>query len=161
MVLELQRISLLWDELWIGTIQQYGAEINRRVKKMEDEVKRLNVNQNLSEAEKKSLAKEKYNIVFKPLLYVFEKVRVVGTRQYLSGSGGGVEVECWSTDAEDSDSIPGINRGFISVFFSPIFASVSTHSPRTFLFFCLSLTVSKVNRWILLMSSLFHNVQSV
>ena len=56
MVLELQRISLLWDELWIGTIQQYGAEINRRVKKMEDEVKRLNVNQNLSEAEKKSLA---------------------------------------------------------------------------------------------------------
>ena len=76
MVLELQRISLLWDELWIGTIQQYGAEINRRVKKMEDEVKRLNVNQNLSEAEKKSLAKEKYNIVFKPLLYVFEKVRV-------------------------------------------------------------------------------------
>ena len=77
MVLELQRISLLWDELWIGTIQQYGAEINRRVKKMEDEVKRLNVNQSLSEVEKKSLAKEKYNIVFKPLLYVFEKVDVI------------------------------------------------------------------------------------
>jgi hypothetical protein len=41
---------------------------------MEEEVKRLKVNQNLSEEEKKSLAKEKYNIVFKPLLYVFEKV---------------------------------------------------------------------------------------
>ncbi len=74
MVLELQRISLLWDELWVGTIQQYGAEINRRVKKMEEEVNRLNVNQSLTDGEKKLLAKEKYNIVFKPLLYVFEKV---------------------------------------------------------------------------------------
>ena len=73
MVLELQRISLLWDELWIGTIQQYGTEINRRVKKMDDEVRRLNVNQNLSEEEKKTLAKDKYNIVFRPLLYIFEQ----------------------------------------------------------------------------------------
>ena len=40
MVLGLQRISLLWDELWMSTIQQYGAEVNRRVKKMDDEVKR-------------------------------------------------------------------------------------------------------------------------
>ena len=74
MVIELQRISLLWDELWVGTIQQYGAEINRRVKKMDEEVNRLNVNASLSVTEKKSLAKEKYNIVFKPLLYVFDKV---------------------------------------------------------------------------------------
>ena len=74
MVLELQRISLLWDELWLGTIQQYGAEINRRVKKMDEEVNRLNVNKSLNENEKTSLAKDKYNIVFKPLLYVFEKV---------------------------------------------------------------------------------------
>jgi PI-3-kinase-related kinase SMG-1 len=40
MVRELQRISLLWDELWAGTIQQYGAEISRRVRKMEEEVNR-------------------------------------------------------------------------------------------------------------------------
>ena len=131
MVLELQRISLLWDELWIGTIQQYGAEINRRVKKMEDEVKRLNVNQNLSEAEKKSLAKEKYNIVFKPLLYVFEKVRVVGTRQYLSGSGGGVEVECWSTDAEDSDLIPGVDINFHFSLHINFLRQLLRHLPRT------------------------------
>ena len=86
MVLELQRISLLWDELWLGTIQQYGAEINRRVKKMDEEVNRLNVNKSLNENEKTSLAKDKYNIVFKPLLYVFEKVWNGMLRHALGGA---------------------------------------------------------------------------
>ena len=72
---ELQRISLLWDELWLGTLQQYSGDIAKRIKKMEDEVARLNRNQTLSAEEKKLLVLDKYNIVFKPLLYVFEKVR--------------------------------------------------------------------------------------
>ena len=29
---ELQRISLLWDEMWLGTLQQYNVDINKRVK---------------------------------------------------------------------------------------------------------------------------------
>ncbi len=36
---ELQRISLLWDELWLGTLQQYSNDMNRRVKRMEEEVR--------------------------------------------------------------------------------------------------------------------------
>ena len=73
-VYELQRISLLWDELWLGTLQQYGNEVNRRVKKMEDEVQRLDRNHTLTEKEKRRLVKEKYNIIFKPLIYILEKV---------------------------------------------------------------------------------------
>ena len=76
---ELQRISLLWDELWLGTLQQYSGDITKRIKRMEDEVARLNRNQTLSAEEKKLLVLDKYNIVFKPLLYVFEKV---GTQIY-------------------------------------------------------------------------------
>lgn len=76
-VYELQRISLLWDELWVGTLQQYGNEVNRRVKKMEDEVQRLDRNHTLSEHEKTRLVKEKYNIIFKPLIYILEKVAAV------------------------------------------------------------------------------------
>ena len=76
-VYELQRISLLWDELWLGTVQQYGNEINRRVKKMEDEVQRLGRNHTLTEVEKTRLVKEKYNIIFKPIIYILEKVAAV------------------------------------------------------------------------------------
>ena len=43
---------------------------------MEDEVARLSRNQTLSAEEKKLLVLDKYNIVFKPLLYVFEKVGI-------------------------------------------------------------------------------------
>lgn len=73
-VFELQRISLLWDELWVGRLQQYSGEIGRRVKRMEDEVKKLADNKDLSQAEKDTLVKEKYNIVFKPMLFILEKV---------------------------------------------------------------------------------------
>ena len=73
-VYELQRISVLWDELWLGTLQQYGNEINRRTKKMEDELQRLDRNNTLSEQEKTRLVREKYNIIFKPIIYVLEKV---------------------------------------------------------------------------------------
>ena len=76
-VYELQRISLLWDELWLGTLQQYGNEVNRRVKKMEEEIYRLDRNCTLSEQEKIRLVKEKYNIIFKPLIYILEKVATV------------------------------------------------------------------------------------
>ena len=74
------RISLLWDELWLGTLQQYSGDISKRIKRMEDEVARLSRNQTLSAEEKKLLVLDKYNIVFKPLLYVFEKV---GVKLYL------------------------------------------------------------------------------
>ena len=78
---ELQRISLLWDELWLGTLQQYSGDITKRIKRMEDEVARLNRNQTLSAEEKKLLVLDKYNIVFKPLLYVFEKVYSITNKE--------------------------------------------------------------------------------
>ena len=73
-VFELQRISLLWDELWVGRLQQYSGEIGRRVKRMEDEVKKLADNKDLCQEEKDTLVKEKYNIVFKPILFILDKV---------------------------------------------------------------------------------------
>ena len=74
LVSQLQRISILWDELWFGTIQQYNPEVSRRVKKMEEEAKRLAKNESLNADEKRALVKEKYNILFKPILYVLNKV---------------------------------------------------------------------------------------
>ncbi len=71
---ELQRISLLWDDLWLGTLLQYSHDINKRVRKMEEEAKRLLMNETLSPDEKEPLLMDKYNIIFKPVLFVLEKI---------------------------------------------------------------------------------------
>ena len=78
---ELQRISLLWDELWMGTLQQHSHDVAKRVRKMEEEALRLSRNRALSEEEKRHLALDKYNIIFKPLLYVFEKVAAITEKE--------------------------------------------------------------------------------
>ena len=65
LVSELQRTSILWDELWFGTIQQYQHEVMKKIKKMEEEIEKLQRNSSLSDDEKKELVKEKYYILFR------------------------------------------------------------------------------------------------
>ena len=55
LVSELQRTSILWDELWFGTIQQYQHEVMKKIKKMEEEIEKLQRNSSLSDDEKKEL----------------------------------------------------------------------------------------------------------
>jgi len=62
---ELQRVSLLWDELWLGTLSQHSYAVSKMVKRMEEEAKRLELNEALTEEEKRKLALEKYNIIFR------------------------------------------------------------------------------------------------
>ena len=54
-----------------------SGEINRRIKRMDDEVKKLAENEDLTQEEKENLVKEKYNIVFKPMLFILDKVASV------------------------------------------------------------------------------------
>ena len=37
---ELRRVTLLWDELWLGTLVQYSGEVQRQIKKFQDEADR-------------------------------------------------------------------------------------------------------------------------
>jgi hypothetical protein len=62
---ELQRISLLWDELWLGTLSQHSYTVAKMVKRMEEEATRLELNEALSQEEKQKLSLEKYNIIFR------------------------------------------------------------------------------------------------
>ncbi len=78
---ELQRISLLWDELWLGTLMQYSHDVARRIKRMEEEARRLEMNNTLSAQEKKLLVLDKYNIVFRPLIYVLEKISLMTSKE--------------------------------------------------------------------------------
>ena len=71
---ELRRVTLLWDELWLGSLAQYTSEIARQVKRFQEEAARLESNKSLSEQEKKQLLVEKYSIVFSRLLAVLDQV---------------------------------------------------------------------------------------
>jgi hypothetical protein len=66
-VQELRRITLLWDELWLGTLVQHHAEISRRLQQLELEVLRVEDNASLSLADKDRLITEKHRIILKPV----------------------------------------------------------------------------------------------
>jgi len=66
-VQELRRITLLWDELWLGTLVQHHAEISRRLQQLELEVVRVEANVSLSSVDKDRLIAEKHRIILKPV----------------------------------------------------------------------------------------------
>nr|MBE5726627.1 no-on-and-no-off transient C [Cucujiformia] len=74
LVRELRRITLLWDELWLGTLLRHHSEINKRQHQLEYEIEKVNENANLSDEEKISLIAEKHRIVIKPLIFVLEQL---------------------------------------------------------------------------------------
>ncbi|XP_023332658.1 serine/threonine-protein kinase SMG1 [Eurytemora carolleeae] len=76
-VSELRRITLLWDELWLGTLAQYSGEVQRRINRFEQESGRLESNSSLTVDDKLKLVKDKYNIVFTPIIYVLDQVAAI------------------------------------------------------------------------------------
>ncbi|CAG9824418.1 unnamed protein product [Phaedon cochleariae] len=74
LVKELRRITLLWDELWLGTLAQHQSEINKRQQQLEYEIEKVNENTSLDKEEKASLIAEKHRIIIKPLIFVLEQL---------------------------------------------------------------------------------------
>lgn len=70
-VSELRRITLLWDELWLGTLNQHHTELNRRLTQLEQEVSRVENNSSLTSFEKTALIAEKHRIILKPVSNLF------------------------------------------------------------------------------------------
>lgn len=69
LVSELRRITLLWDELWLGTLVQRQTDIGRRINQLEAELNKTEHHPHLTDAEKEHIAIEKYTILFKPVIY--------------------------------------------------------------------------------------------
>lgn len=75
LVSELRRITILWDELWLGCLIQHQPDINRRLSQLESELNRLEENDSLSETLRQELAREKYRIIMKPIIMIFEQLQ--------------------------------------------------------------------------------------
>ena len=54
-VKELRRITLLWDELWLGSLNQHHSDIQKRLLGLAEEAKRLNSNTTLSIEQKSKM----------------------------------------------------------------------------------------------------------
>lgn len=66
-IMELRRITLLWEELWHGSLMQTHHDVTRRQQQLEDEIKRVNGNQNLTNQQKTTLIREKHIAIMKPV----------------------------------------------------------------------------------------------
>ncbi|CAF1174376.1 unnamed protein product [Didymodactylos carnosus] len=76
-VYELRRITVLWEELWLGTLTQLQEEIGRRVDNLKDELQRLETMSHLTKDEKEFIIKEKQDVVFKSFLTVLETINQI------------------------------------------------------------------------------------
>ncbi|KAI8501131.1 Serine/threonine-protein kinase smg1 [Branchiostoma belcheri] len=77
MVSELRRVTLLWEELWFGALNQHHGDITRRIHQLEDEVKRVLSNATLSHEEKSAIILEKHNAILKPTVFAMEHLKAI------------------------------------------------------------------------------------
>ncbi|XP_058442712.1 serine/threonine-protein kinase Smg1 [Malaya genurostris] len=78
LVHELRRISLLWDELWVISLQQIYSEYAKRFTSFENELQKISENGQLDN--KKGLLVEKYKLLLRPLVFVLEQLYEMTSR---------------------------------------------------------------------------------
>uniref|UniRef100_A0A182QW22 non-specific serine/threonine protein kinase n=1 Tax=Anopheles farauti TaxID=69004 RepID=A0A182QW22_9DIPT len=74
LVHELRRISLLWDQLWVVSLQNIYADYAKRIPMFESEYKRLLASGALDDPRRRSLLVEKHRLLLRPLLFVMEQL---------------------------------------------------------------------------------------
>ncbi|XP_063286393.1 serine/threonine-protein kinase SMG1 isoform X2 [Pelobates fuscus] len=74
LVAELRRVTVLWDELWLGVLLQQHMYVLRRIQQLEDEVKRVQNNNTLRKEEKIAIMREKHTALLKPIVFALEHV---------------------------------------------------------------------------------------
>ncbi|XP_055626781.1 serine/threonine-protein kinase Smg1 [Toxorhynchites rutilus septentrionalis] len=78
LVHELRRICLLWDELWVMSLQQIYSEYTKRFASFENEVQKAVENKQL--AQKNQLLAEKHNLLLRPLIFALEQLHDMTSR---------------------------------------------------------------------------------
>ncbi|XP_047656550.1 serine/threonine-protein kinase SMG1 isoform X1 [Tachysurus fulvidraco] len=71
---ELRRVTVLWDELWLGVLQQQHMHVLRRIQQLEDEVKRVQNNNTLRKEEKVAIMREKHSALMRPVVFALDHV---------------------------------------------------------------------------------------
>ena len=80
MIGEFVRITVLWEELWMGTLQSVQNDALGRVRQLKDELLRVSQNTTLSYAEKTRILGEKCRVIMKPVVASLEKTQRLTSR---------------------------------------------------------------------------------
>jgi PI-3-kinase-related kinase SMG-1 len=75
MIMELKRITVLWEEQWIDGLMQRTADVNRRLQRLKEEADRVSENKTLRLSEKRRLLREKHAAILKPVLVSLESLQ--------------------------------------------------------------------------------------
>ncbi|KAL3814182.1 hypothetical protein ACJIZ3_015450 [Penstemon smallii] len=73
MIKELENVTVLWEELWLGTLQDLHADVMRRINLLKEEATRVAENTTLSHAEKNKINAAKYSAMMAPIVVVLER----------------------------------------------------------------------------------------
>ncbi|CAG8560727.1 5738_t:CDS:10, partial [Ambispora gerdemannii] len=71
---ELQRITVLWEELWLNKITGLQLDVNKRLHKVGKELERINDKLNLTSDQKTKIMKESYDAIMKPVISSLERL---------------------------------------------------------------------------------------
>ncbi|EDO48437.1 predicted protein [Nematostella vectensis] len=78
---ELRRITLLWEELWLGSLIQTHQDVVRRQQQLDEEIKRVNSNVNLTDGQRAALIREKHVAIMRPIVFALEQLQKITNQQ--------------------------------------------------------------------------------
>ncbi|KAJ3299777.1 Serine/threonine-protein kinase smg1 [Borealophlyctis nickersoniae] len=71
---ELQKVTVLWEEMWVNKLAHLEMDVGRRMEKLQRESARLEKNASLQADEIMKIHQDRYNAVIKPVLGSIEKL---------------------------------------------------------------------------------------
>ncbi|XP_057992028.1 uncharacterized protein LOC110665069 isoform X4 [Hevea brasiliensis] len=73
MINELGNVTVLWEELWLSTLQDLHADVMRRINVLKEEAARIAENATLSQSEKNKISAAKYSAMMAPIVVALER----------------------------------------------------------------------------------------
>ncbi|KAI3446049.1 hypothetical protein Pfo_002714 [Paulownia fortunei] len=73
MIKELENVTVLWEELWLGTLHDLHADVMRRINLLKEEAARIAENTTLTHEEKNKINAAKYSAMMAPIVVVLER----------------------------------------------------------------------------------------
>ncbi|XP_021731674.1 LOW QUALITY PROTEIN: serine/threonine-protein kinase SMG1-like [Chenopodium quinoa] len=73
MIYELGNVTVLWEELWLSTLQDLHGDVHRRINLLKEEAARISGNITLSHSEKVKINAAKYSAMMAPVVLALER----------------------------------------------------------------------------------------
>ncbi|CAL5385725.1 unnamed protein product [Camellia sinensis] len=70
---ELENVTVLWEELWLSTLQDLHADVMRRINLLKEDAARIAENVTLSHSEKNKINAAKYSAMMAPIVVALER----------------------------------------------------------------------------------------